>query len=109
MTRPADEGLQAERTALAWRRTALSVSVGSLASMRVLPDHLGRLAYVVCVAGLVWSADLAWTASRRYAQADAQVRAQGTCARSGASVCRTAVTAGGTALLALATIVVIAR
>ena len=32
-----DEGLQPERTHLAWRRTALSVTVGSLISLRILP------------------------------------------------------------------------
>jgi hypothetical protein len=70
-------GLQPERTSLAWRRTALSVAVGSLVGMRVLPPHLGAWGEVTCVLGLVWSLDLAVTARRRYRQADATVRATG--------------------------------
>jgi uncharacterized membrane protein YidH (DUF202 family) len=36
-----DAGLQPERTHLAWRRTALSVTVGGLVALRVLPPALG--------------------------------------------------------------------
>jgi hypothetical protein len=74
-----DVGLQPERTELAWRRTALSLGVGSLVSVRLLPAVFGDVAWVVPgllgvvvaskqpryhprhVAGLVWAA-----ARRRY-------------------------------------------
>ena len=50
MTVP-DTGMQAERTSLAWRRTALSVAVGSLVGLRVLPPQLGAMGYAVCERG----------------------------------------------------------
>lgn len=62
---PIDIGLQLERTTLAWRRTALSVAVGSLVAMRVLPDLLGGLVWAapgaMGVIGAVWM----WWMSRR--------------------------------------------
>ncbi|WP_374946201.1 DUF202 domain-containing protein [Agreia sp.] len=65
---PADPGLQPERSELAWRRTALTIAVGSLISMRVLPITLGHPAWsLVGVAGLafaVWP----WTQARRRGQ-----------------------------------------
>lgn len=39
-----DPGMQPERTALAWRRTALAMGVGSIVSLRVFPLALGAWA-----------------------------------------------------------------
>lgn len=39
-----DPGLQAERTGLAWQRTALSVAAGSIAAARISYEDVGRLA-----------------------------------------------------------------
>jgi uncharacterized membrane protein YidH (DUF202 family) len=108
VTSPADPGAQAERTALAWRRTALAVAIGSLVGLRVLPSHLGIVGYVACVLGLVWSADLATTAARRYREADAALRTRGRGPAAGASLARTVVVTGLIGLTALICVVVIA-
>ena len=49
--RPFDAGLWVERTALAWRRTALAVAVGSLAALRILPEVLGAWALIPTALG----------------------------------------------------------
>lgn len=49
--RPFDAGLQPERTALAWRRTALAVAVVSLAALRILPEVLGSWALIPAALG----------------------------------------------------------
>jgi len=60
-----DPGLQPERTELAWRRTALSVAVGSVVAMRLLPDALGSGWWILPgILGVIFSAVL-WRWSRR--------------------------------------------
>ncbi|MGX1792625.1 DUF202 domain-containing protein [Microbacterium sp. NPDC055312] len=62
---PFDAGLQLERTSLSWRRTALSLAVGSLISLRVLPLWLGGVQWVIPgMIGLL-AASLLWRVSRR--------------------------------------------
>lgn len=62
-----DSGLQAERTLLAWRRTALSVVVGSLAAARILPAIADPWwAAMACLEGLTLAGLMAWRAQRRY-------------------------------------------
>jgi uncharacterized membrane protein YidH (DUF202 family) len=73
--RVAGAGTQAERTALAWRRTALTVAVGSLVALRLLPGRLGAAGFVVATVGLLWSVDLALASRRRYAAARRAVSA----------------------------------
>ena len=65
-SRPFDAGLQPERTALAWRRTALAVAVASLAALRVLPEVLGSWALIpaALIAGTAFVALL--LTQRRY-------------------------------------------
>jgi uncharacterized membrane protein YidH (DUF202 family) len=110
VTSPVDPGLQAERTSLAWRRTALAVAIGSLVGLRLLPPRVGAVGYVVCALGLVWSADLATTAVRRYRESDAVLRSRGRGRgrRVGATVARTAFAAGLIGLAALLFVVVLA-
>jgi putative membrane protein len=52
-SRPFDAGLQPERTALAWRRTALALIVGALVGIRILPAILGPWALVPAGGGLL--------------------------------------------------------
>jgi len=63
---PWDPGLQPERTALAWRRTGLALTVGSLIGLRVLPPVLGPAAYVLAGLGVVVSLAVLAAAHRRY-------------------------------------------
>lgn len=68
MSSPAAEGgsgLQEERTALAWRRTGLSVAVTSLIALHVLPQNLGRAGFVLPIVGFLWSLDLLRQAMHR--------------------------------------------
>ena len=51
--RPFDPGLQPERTALAWRRTALALVVAAIVGIRVLPSLLGAWAIVPAGLGVV--------------------------------------------------------
>jgi uncharacterized membrane protein YidH (DUF202 family) len=64
-----DPGLQPERTLLAWRRTVLSLAVGSLVALRVLPSALGGWAVWPGLVGLVLSGALWGLATRRAAAA----------------------------------------
>jgi putative membrane protein len=64
--RPWDPGLQPERTALAWRRTGLALTVGSLIGLRVLPPLLGPAAYLLAGLGVVASLAVLAAAHRRY-------------------------------------------
>jgi hypothetical protein len=64
--RPWDPGLQPERTALAWRRTGLALTVGSLIGLRVLPALLGPAAYAVAGLAVAASLGVLWAAHRRY-------------------------------------------
>lgn len=62
-----DPGLQPERTELAWRRTTLSLAVGSLVAMRLLPSVFGSAIWISPgMFGLVAAGALFVAARRRY-------------------------------------------
>ena len=61
---PFDPGLQPERTALAWRRTALSLAVGSLAAGRVL-EPVSRAAWLLAAVGVALGFGMLAAARRR--------------------------------------------
>ena len=65
--KPFDPGLQPERSALAWQRTALAIAVGSLIFGRILATTLGLWALPPMVAGLGLSAALGLKSHQRYA------------------------------------------
>ncbi|MGV8845020.1 DUF202 domain-containing protein [Tessaracoccus sp.] len=64
---PYDPGLQPERSALAWQRTALSIAVGSLIFGRILSTSLGLWALLPMLAGLTMSILLFLKSHLRYA------------------------------------------
>ena len=62
-----DPGLQPERTDLAWRRTTISIGIGAIVALRVLPGTLGAWAISVGLAGVAL-APLLWVLARAPAQ-----------------------------------------
>ena len=74
---PFDPGLQPERTALAWRRAALSLAIGSLACGRLLGPAVGGLAWLLAVVGVALGAGLLLAASRRAAMIDRTLHTYG--------------------------------
>ncbi len=63
---PFDVGLQPERVALSWQRTALAIAVGSLLYGRIVASQLGILSLLPVMAGLVLAAVMGWWSRRRY-------------------------------------------
>jgi uncharacterized membrane protein YidH (DUF202 family) len=61
-----DPGMQPERTALAWRRTALAMAAGSLVALRIFPASLGLWAIVPAAIAFAISAVVFVAAHARY-------------------------------------------
>lgn len=68
MTYLLDNGLQPERTRLAWRRTYLAVVTGALVGARLLPEVLGPVGFAIALVALLGGATLAVLAERRARQ-----------------------------------------
>ncbi|MDQ4214348.1 DUF202 domain-containing protein [Microbacterium capsulatum] len=61
-----DKGMQPERTALAWRRTALALLIGAIAAVRILPELLGEWALIPAGAGAAVAVGIMVWAHRRH-------------------------------------------
>jgi len=61
-----DPGLQLERTALAWRRTALALVVGSVVAARILPEIGGPWTLLPASIGIAVALVLLVVTHRRY-------------------------------------------
>jgi uncharacterized membrane protein YidH (DUF202 family) len=67
------EGMQLERTALAWRRTTLSMLVASVVALRVAGFYDNLVAMALASVGLLICGVLAWSSRRRYRHASADL------------------------------------
>jgi uncharacterized membrane protein YidH (DUF202 family) len=61
-----DSGLQPERTALAWRRTALSMGAGGVVALKIFPQLLGPWGYLPAAMALAIAAVIFVAAQVRY-------------------------------------------
>jgi uncharacterized membrane protein YidH (DUF202 family) len=61
-----DPGMQPERTALAWRRTALAMGAGSLVALRIFPQILGLWAVLPTVIAFAIAVAVFIAAQLRY-------------------------------------------
>jgi len=61
-----DAGLQAERTALAWRRTSLTMAVAAVGAGRLASLVIGAVAVAVAGLGLLQALWVSVSARRRY-------------------------------------------
>ena len=64
---PPPTTLAAERTHLAWRRTALGLTAGGVAAAHVLQEYAGAAAWSLAAVGAVVATALAITSHRRNA------------------------------------------
>ncbi|WP_432495611.1 DUF202 domain-containing protein [Kineococcus gypseus] len=102
-----DAGLQPERTALAWRRTALSLVAVSLGAARLLPAQLGPGAVALGLAGAVAGVLVHVLAGRRARRLTERLVRSGDLDSPAASAGLAALTAATCALLGLAGVVLI--
>ena len=63
---PSDPGLAAERTVLAWQRTALSIGLGSLVFARIEASAVGLWSWALAAAGLALATLIGVWSRRRY-------------------------------------------
>jgi putative membrane protein len=100
-------GAQPERTALAWRRTALALAAGALVGGRVLEPWLGPLVWLPVAVGVLAAVALARAGGRRAARWSAVLDASSDARVPGGGPL--AVTAAGAVVLGGAALVVVLR
>jgi hypothetical protein len=93
-----DPGLQPERTDLAWRRSTLSVAVGALIALRLLPPVLGPGGLTIGLSGLLIAGLLWLLAVRRARRTQQALRHQTSLPGGGLLLGLTALTAGAAAV-----------
>ncbi|WP_277212519.1 DUF202 domain-containing protein [Isoptericola croceus] len=96
--RAEERGLAVERTALAWRRTLLSLMAVSLFAIQVVPDARGAPALASAAAVLVLTPPLWWFAKQHARHTHVQMRQEPQRLRHGR---RIALICAGTGLLGL--------
>jgi hypothetical protein len=102
-----DPGLQPERTALAWRRTALSIAVGSLVSLRVLMDAFGSAGWwVLALIGLAFTGWMWRVAQKRYRSFVVGLSESASLRRGGAALLAVSTFVTALGLVSIATVVV---
>jgi putative membrane protein len=99
-TRPYDPGLQPERTTLAWRRTTISLMLGSLVALRLLPPVLGQWSIAISFLGLGLAAFL-WRQAARRANHTADALETAAQLPDGTLLLQLGITVSGAGLLAL--------
>ncbi len=98
---PTPPGVQAERTDLAWQRTALALGTGSLVAGRLLAPVVGPASWALAVAGLLGAGTVWWLARRRTATWSRLLVDDGSPAPGGAVLTATAAGVLALGLLAL--------
>ncbi len=66
MSAPFDPGLQPERSALSWQRTAMAIGVGSLIYARIISPIIGMWALLAAAAGVGLAVAMMLKAHQRY-------------------------------------------
>jgi putative membrane protein len=72
-----DEGLQVERTALAWRRTSLALAVAAVGVGRLAAPVIGAVAIALAGLGLLQALTVSVNARRRYRLAHRSLTSRG--------------------------------
>ncbi len=105
-----DPGLQPERTDLAWRRTALSIVVGGLVGLRLLPSVLGSGGAVLAGVGTVAGLACGLLAARRSRRTLAFLRhGEGELPDGRLNLALVVITAGGATVTLVAAFIWLAR
>lgn len=95
-------GLQNERTALAWQRTALSLLAGAAAITRLTYAELGNAVLLCAYAALMITGFLFWTSRTHYLHRDRTPAQSRPCGRNAALTTLVVVILAATELIAIA-------